>query len=482
MASTNKKPPVQYTETHGGAVVKNISKADELLRRSVLANMLWEDLFYEDGVAVVDRIKELIPKVKSQSVAELAIEARNIWKLRHVPLLLIREMARLNTHKHLVARTLEQVIQRPDELGEFLKLYWKDKKEPISAQVKKGLAAAFTKFDAYQLAKWSKDSADIKLRDVLFLTHAKPLTGTKGFTKAMRKGKAPYPNDKGSQLFKGLVEDSLPVPETWETLLSAGNDKKESWEKLLKENKLPAFALIKNLRNMESANVDRNLISESMSKMKTDRILPFRFIIAAKHAPRYEGDLEKALYKAMQDRTKLPGKTILIIDVSGSMYGGKIARYAEGDRVTVASSLAVLVREGCDNPVIYVTGGNDRTRIHKTQIVPSRRGFGLSDYIYNTQEPLGGGGIFLKQVMDYVYDKEKSADRIIVITDEQDCGVGSEDSPDRARAFGKYNYIINVSSEKNGIGYGKWTHISGWSESVLDYIQVYEEGKYATSN
>jgi hypothetical protein len=76
--------------------------------------------------------------------------------------------------------------------------------------------------------------------------------------------------------------------------------------------------------------------------------------------------------------------------------------------------------------------------------------------------------------MDYVYDKEKTADRIIVITDEQDCDTDDTRSPAKANAFGVNNYLINVSVEKNGIGYGKWTHIDGWSEAVIPYIQQFE--------
>ena len=35
-------------------------------------------------------------------------------------------------------------------------------------------------------------------------------------------------------------------------------------------------------------------------------------------------------------------------------------------------------------------------------------------------------------------------------------------------------YVINVASYKNGVGYGKWTHIDGWSESVIEYIRELE--------
>jgi hypothetical protein len=157
------------------------------------------------------------------------------------------------------------------------------------------------------------------------------------------------------------------------------------------------------------------------------------------------------------------------------MYGAKISEKSEIDRAKAACALAVLVRELCEIPVIYATAGNDHTRIHKTQLVPSRRGFALSDAIYGMKDPLGGGGIFLEQVMNYVKDHEKTADRIIVITDEQDCS-GRENAPSRADAFGTHNYIINVNTYEHGIAYGKFTHINGWSEAVLDFIKLSEEG------
>jgi hypothetical protein len=36
-------------------------------------------------------------------------------------------------------------------------------------------------------------------------------------------------------------------------------------------------------------------------------------------------------------------------------------------------------------------------------------------------------------------------------------------------------YVINVASYKNGVGYGRWTHIDGWSESVVEYIRTLEQ-------
>ena len=134
----------------------------------------------------------------------------------------------------------------------------------------------------------------------------------------------------------------------------------------------------------------------------------------------------------------------------------------------------MLVREVCEDVAVYATAGNDGTRIHQTMLIPPRRGFGLRDLLSyeHTSRKIGGGGIFLKQAIEHVRKEEKTADRIIVITDEQDCDLVNK--PASAKPFGANNYLINVASFKNGIGYGDWVHIDGWSEAILDYIQQYE--------
>ena len=67
--------------THEGAPAKPID-VELQLRRSVLACLLWESQFYEDGVEIAGRIRELVPKVEPEKVASLAIEARTKMKLR----------------------------------------------------------------------------------------------------------------------------------------------------------------------------------------------------------------------------------------------------------------------------------------------------------------------------------------------------------------------------------------------------------------
>jgi hypothetical protein len=469
MVRTNVKEKMEKQYTHQGAIARQMTK-EQMLRRSVMSTMLWEKEFYEDGKEITKRIAELIPEVAPEKVAAIAVEAREKMKLRHMPLFIIREMAKHEKHKKYVAYTLSKVIQRADEFAEFLALYWEGSKKrkngknaPLSAQVKLGLAGAFEKkradgkfyFDEYQLSKYNRDNK-VKLRDALFLCHAKPINKTQ------------------EKLWKRLINDELKPAKTWEERLSAGEDPKKVWESMLTDNTLGALALIRNLRNMDKAGVSRTKVKEALSKVNVQRVLPFRFITAASNAPEMESALESAMMKCMEGKDKLKGHTVLVVDVSGSMYGGKISKYSEMDRAKVACSLAVLARGMCESVSVYATAGNDGSRVHKTQLVPARQGFALADAVYNLHTSLGGGGIFLIQCMDYIAEKEREdIDRIIVITDEQDCDTGKD--PSKAKLLGKYNYMINVASAKNGIGYKPWMHIDGWSEAVLDYIVEYEK-------
>lgn len=418
-------------KTYEGAPAVQIS-AEKMLRRSIMSCLLWEKEFYESGETIARRIAELIPKVKPGPCYNFALEARNKMKLRHVPLLIAREMARYPEHKQLVAYLLEQIIQRPDELCEFLAIYWKDKKQPLSAKVKQGLAGAFTKFNEYQLAKYNRPGA-IKLRDVLFLCHAKPMDQAQDI------------------LWKKLINNELQTPDTWEVALSTGQDKKETFTRLIKEKKLGALALLRNLRNMQEAKVESEVIKDAILTMSTERILPFRFIAAARYAPTLEAELEKAMMLCMQNIERINKRVTLLIDVSGSMDQA-LSEKSEMTRLDAACGLAILLREVCTDVSIF-------TFSEEIKPIPTRHGFALRDAICGSQYH---NGTYLGQAIEYI-NNEKNHDILIVITDEQ-----SHDSICPPYNLG---YMINIGSCKNGIGYGQWTHIDGWSESVVSYIQ-----------
>lgn len=431
---TNRKK--ESAKTHEGATAQCVG-AEEELRRTLMTCLLFENTLYEGGETIASRLAGLVPKVKAEKVASMAVEARSEMQLRHAPLFIVRELARVKGNGPLVADLLPRIVQRADELSEFLAMYWKDKRQPLSAGVKRGLASAFGKFNSYQLAKYNRDGA-VKLRDVLFLCHAKP----KDLEQA--------------DVWKKLVDGTLESPDTWEVELSAGKDKKETWERLLSEGKLGGLACLRNLRNMQKVGVAEGLIRERLDK-GIARALPFRFVTAARYAPQLEDAIEKAMFKGLDDMEKLKGKTAFLVDVSGSM-NYPISAKSETTRIDVACGLAILLREVAESAYIA-------TFSMEYVELPPRRGFALRDAIHASQLHTS---TMLKAALTHMKETVQ-ADRIIVITDEQSYDGILE-------GWTKLAYVVNVAPYQYGVSYGNgWTHIDGWSERVLDYIRLTEQ-------
>lgn len=417
--------------THEGAKAKNIN-AEQQLKRTVLSCLLWENQFYENGQTIAERIESLADQVSPEFLSELAISARTEFKLRHAPLLLLVALAKRGGH--IVRHTAREVINRPDELAEVIAMLWRGKKRNLPKQLCKGIADAFLKFDEYQFSKWDRDG-DIKLRDAMFIVHPKPQ------------------NTEQEALFKKIANKQLSPPNTWESRLTAGEDKKTVFTDLINTNKLGYMALLRNLRGMSEVNVDTDLIKQAILKPSAS-VLPFRFIAAAKAAPMFERELDQAMIKLMESQEKLKGKTIILIDVSGSM---DVPLSAKSDltRIDAACGLAILLSGICEHLRVF-TFSNTLVE------VPPRQGMALSDAIHRSQPH---GGTELGQATNIV--NKQTHDRLIVITDEQ--------SRDRVPDPAGLGYMINVASYQNGVGYGKWVHIDGFSEACVTFIREYEK-------
>jgi len=425
--------------THEGAKAV-ILDGYRQLRRTVSACLLWENQFYEDGVSIADRIKTLCASVEPSKVADLAIEARYDFKLRHVPLLLARELVRRKDARHLVADLLANIIGRPDEITEFMAMYWQDGKTPIAACVKRGLGDAFNKFSEYQLAKYNR-KREITLKDAMLLIH-------------------PRPKDVAqSDIFGKLLDDKLAVPDTWEVGLSqckSDEEKREVWERLIDEKKLGGLAVLRNIRNMHLVDVPPKKIAGAIEDMNASRVLPFRFVAAASYTQSsiVLDALEKKLFSCCFDMPKLPGKTIIVVDNSGSMYQTKVSAKSDMERIHAACALAMIAREICEECMIVAF-----STFHR--VVAPHRGFPLGDTIMRATDH---NATYLGKTVSDMNKVEH--DRIIVITDDR--------VPD---PYAKDAYIINVASYENGVGYGAWTHIDGFSENVFRFINESERSE-----
>jgi hypothetical protein len=371
-------------------------------------------------------------------LAALAVEAREQLHLRHAPLLLLEVLSRTGQGDKLVADTVARVIHRADEPGELIALHHKlGGKRMVPAQMRNGLARALVKFDAYALAKYDRDAA-VKLRDVLRLVRPTPA------------------DDAQSALWKQVKDRTLPAPDTWEVALSGGADKKAAFERLLSERKLGYLALLRNLRNMAEAGVNTKRVGKAIIARKggAHRVYPFRYVAAARAAPQFEPWIDQALCATIGEMRKLAGKTFVLVDVSGSMELA-LSRKSDLQRIDAAAALAAIVP------------GDVRMFTFSERLVevPPRRGMAGVDAIVQSQPH---GSTYLGAAVREL--NKLTHDRLIVVTDEQ-----SHDQVPEPVA--PHAYLINVASNRNGVGYGRWTHIDGFSEGVLRFILRSEDDR-----
>lgn len=455
--------------------------AYEKLQRSAINCLLWEDTFYEDGESIADRIKKYMKQVTPEQARSVLKEAKVDNKLRHMPLFLLVNMAK---NGYLTAEDVANTITRVDDMSELLSLYWstdwKDStgntvknKHTVPKSIVKGIQKALPKFDEYQLAKYRGDRYDVSLKTVIKMTHPKP------------------ENAEMEALWGRAIKGNLATPDTWEVGLTNCHtpaEKKEFWTRMLTEktekgfNKLGALALIRNLRNMQSVNVDEDNIRSALGSASMSKILPFQLVTAARYAPQLEDVLETKLLESIDSMEKLEGDTVVLLDTSGSMRS-PLSGKGETTCQDVAASMGAIIRGVCNKSIIY-------TFQEDIQVVPSgRKGFALIDCV--RRAPSGGTSV-IDCTNDAVRMYKESHNgkypaRVIVVTDEQTNSDGTGRSWRRGTTVKLDNlpsncngYIINVGTYENGVGYNNscnYVHINGWSENVLKYISAYEKFK-----
>jgi hypothetical protein len=190
-----------------------------------------------------------------------------------------------------------------------------------------------------------------------------------------------------------------------------------------------------------------------LSRIGADRILPFRYVAAARACPQMEPTLDIALLASISELPTLEGKTIVLVDVSGSM-DAPLSERSDMTRMDAAAALAAII----PSQDLRVFTFSDRT----VEVAP-RRGMAGVDAVINSQHH---SGTYLGQAVVDV--SRHPHDRLIVITDEQTFDRVPEPSCEHA-------YMINVASNQRGVGYGAWTHLDGFSENVIRYMVEHEQ-------
>jgi hypothetical protein len=477
MSKFNKKK--LGTKTINKAGGQAFKETTELELVSLLLTSFLKDKFYEKEEEQLERLQNLVGGLKDKKfAAKAAIYARTVFGMRSITHALIGEICKMVKGEQWVKNAVEKAVYRPDDMLEILAYVRDDKTTPIPNSLKKGLRLAINKFDKYSLAKYKGGGHEFKMVDLINLVH-------------------PKGSGKLAEIFKELVEGKLKTENTWERNLSdAGqkvkdiedeNEKEEAlkeakdnvWKDMIKEKKIGTFALLRNLRNIVQQSPDsiddacELLVDEK--KIKNSLILPFRFKTAMDELGKVDGSrkiltaISKALDISVSNVPKFDGKTLVVIDKSGSMNGKPIE---------IASIFGAILYKSNDADLMYFSEGTKNVNLNTEDSTMT---------IANEIEHDGwGGGTDFTVIFPAL---TKKYDRIIILSDMQGWVNDWRGESTPIRGFRDYKIRLGInpkiySFDLNGYGTLEFPEndvfcIAGWSDKIFDVMKIMEQDRNA---
>lgn len=442
------QPKTRVTGTsvnHEGGTGFTQSTLGELYNLAVV-NFVGQDTFYESGTARDARYNKLIETVATADWpwlsgllpwlrGEANIRTASITGAAHAV------HARLAAGQYDGNDTLiDGVLQRADEVAEFL-AYWRETfGRAIPQAVRRGLGMAIRRlYTPRAVLRWDSSAHGLRMADVIELIHPKPQDSAQdalfkyllddrhhgdgnpelvGLIAARKQWYASPDQDKlaaladGSAFKRGL---------TWENAsseLKSRVGEKALWEAMAPH--LPYMAALRNLRNMDEAGISYATSLKLAARLvdpkevAESRQLPYRFLTAYLNAPsdRWKHALEEAINLSLRSAPELPGRTLVMVDTSASMHS---RGFSERSTVTPAMAAAlfggVLAQRNPGRVELYGFANG----VFKHDVA---RGEGVLSTVSAFCERIGdvGHGTQMTQSIRKVYSGQ---DRVFVISDMQ---------------------------------------------------------------
>lgn len=434
-----------------------------------LTTMLGEPKYYGDNTDELVRLAETIAKADPWFVARLAGWCRTVANLRSVSHMLVCVVAHAfkapnGTNETGPARAAARWVAstRGDDGTEMLATYLSLYGKPIPNSLRKGIRDSESRMSPFSVAKYQSSSKSVKMRDNLRITHPKPCS------------------DELSEAFGACVDGSLAVPKGWETELSARGNTKEVWEELISENRLGYMALLRNLRSIVRSGADMTPVLARISDpeaVRRSRVMPFRFYTAYRElggaSTAVTRALDKALIASCDNVDRLPGRTAVLVDTSGSM-GWQVSSRSVATCRDIAAVMAALCTYISDDA--WACAFDTRSR----QLMFT----GLSPIADINMVPSSGGGTDMAEGFRCLIKSGFDADRIVVLSDnEVNRGRNKETMQhwleEYRRQMGHDVWCHAVDLQGYGTAQFVGHHVNvmaGWSENVLRFISLVERG------
>lgn len=475
-----------------------------------------DDNFYEKSSERYDRLVQLISYVVVDDIRNDATESdwfvnfvtwlRSEANMRTVSMVVAVEAVRLRLLGGIFGgnwQIVNAALQRGDEPAEVI-AYWYAKHGrdgTIPQPIKRGIEEATTRlYDPYSFLKYGESrSASVNMRDVLRLIHPKPSNYQQDrlFEYILSKDRAAYIREHGTgggleairarmDLMSMSVDGRREFVRTgygkrtlkeagftWENLSEwlPGGMNAEAWELAIPN--MGIMALIRNLRNFDQADISANACEYVQNKIQNPEVvrksrqLPFRWYNAyrATESVRWAHYLDQALNQSLANIPKLTGKTLVLVDMSGSMTWSNLSPRSSVTYADAAKLFGAAIKlanwEGVD---LYQFG---------TYVAPVELRKGGS-VLTAMKKFTDMGGTNTDNALAQTVTSEH--DRVILITDEQAHPSYYERLP---IPDGKSIYVWNLGGYAVGLaesGRYKVHTFAGLGDSAFKMIPILEAG------
>lgn len=357
-------------------------------------------------------------------------------------------------------RTVNAVLQRADEPGELI-AYWRGRYgRSVPSVIKRGISDAMKRglVNEYTALKYDTESKGYRFGDVIDVVHPKPFDPRQStlfrYLLDKRHNRADALTDPvvearlrmtvDNQIIRkrlATAEDPVTVVQnlvlrntglTWEDVLSLlGNrtDKARLWERLIEDGAMGYMALLRNLRNFDEAGISNDAARKVMDTLRDQRAVersrqfPYRFLSAYKavNSVRWAPSLEEGLQHSLQNVPSFGGRTLVLVDTSGSMEMRRSAR-SDMTNVEVGALFGVALAAKGENVDLhgFAGGGSGRkvTFHHKVA-----KGASVLRETERFCKRIGevGHGTMIGAAVQQTYRRGEH-DRIIIVSDMQTFG------------------------------------------------------------
>ncbi len=469
-----------------------------------VTNMVGEATFYE---AAGDRDSRFAQLIRDAAVADTAWVSGFLgWlraeaNMRSAALVGAAEAAKAMVAAGLPGsrQMIASVLQRADEPGELL-AYWTSRYgRAIPKPVKRGVADAIGRlYTEYALLKYDTATKGFRFADVIELVHPTPAADKPwqgDLFKAALERRHNRDNvivlpmlARNAALRAAAVDDASALLDaealkaagmTWEDVLSlAGSkvDKARLWESAIPS--MGYMALLRNLRNFDEAGVSDDIAATVAGRLADpeqvvrSRQLPMRFLSAYRAAPslRWAYPLENALGQCLRNVPALPGRTLILVDTSGSMHAS-FSKDGTLMRWDAAVLFGVALAQRC-------TSADVVSFSNATKVFPMKKGESLLKALERWRAGgfFFGGGTNTAQSLKAHFARH---DRVVVLTDEQ-ANYGNVDGSVPATVP---LITFNLAGYRHGhapSGTGTRVTVGGLSDQAFRMIPLLESGRNGT--